>query len=409
MADTRHFSLDALRGFAVMGILMMNIIGFSMPMAAYVNPQSWGGTSGADFWAWALASILIDGKMRGIFSLLFGASILLIIERAEANELDATSVHFRRMGWLFLLGLMHFWFIWAGDILALYAICGVIAFGLRDMSPRMLVIAGAGLMLLNMVLWGITALEFHEARQAAQAASASADARERFQTILAAVGTDPATAKADVALHLGTYSEIVAARFGEGSGGLIGQLFAYGPETIGLMAWGMAFFKIGLLTGRWPSDTCLKAAGVAYSIGLPASAALIWAGARSGFDPLVMHDIFYVWSLPPRMAVMFGHLMLLLWLIQSTRAPWIDRVAAAGRMAFSNYIATSVLMTLFFYGYGLGFYGAMSRWRVYLVVPFVWVLMLAWSKPWLARCQYGPLEWLWRSLARWERQPFSRG
>ena len=409
MADTRHFSLDALRGFAVMGILMMNIIGFSMPMAAYVNPQSWGGSSGADFWAWALASILIDGKMRGLFSLLFGASMLLIVKRAEANELDAASIHFRRMGWLFLLGLMHFWFIWAGDILALYAICGVIAFGFKDMSPRILVIAGAGMMLLNMVLWGITALEFHEARQAAQAVSASADARDRFQTILAAIGADPATAKEDVALHLGTYSEIVSARVAEGSGGLIGQLFAYGPETIGLMAWGMAFFKIGVLTGRRPTGTYLKAAGVAYCIGLPASAALIWAGARSGFDPLVMNDIFYVWSVPPRMVVMFGHLMFLLWLIQSGRAPWIDLVAAAGRMAFSNYIATSILMTLFFYGYGLGLYGTLSRWQVYLVVPFVWVLMLTWSKPWLTRFRYGPLEWLWRSLARWERQPFSRG
>ncbi|MFM5913291.1 MAG: DUF418 domain-containing protein [Chakrabartia godavariana] len=406
MPQTRHPSLDILRGFAVMGILLMNIIGFAMPMSAYANPAVWGGASGADFWAWAIASVLIDGKMRGLFSLLFGASMLLVISRAEANGLDAASVHFRRMGWLFLFGLLHFCLIWAGDILALYALCGAFAFMLKDANPKTLLWLGAGLILFNMLLWGMTALEFHEARFEAQAISASEAARARYAEIIAALGApgDPGV-RADVMLQLGRYSEIAAARFVDGSGGLIAQVFAYGPETVGLMAWGMALLKSGILTGQWPARRCLKAALAAYAIGLPLSAALVWAGAASGFDPLTMNDIYYVWSVVPRMAMMIGHLMLLLALIGTTSASRLARVGAAGRIAFSNYILTSVLMTTLFYGYGGGLYGALSRAQVYLVVPLVWALMLAWSKPWLDRYRYGPLEWVWRSLARWKWQP----
>ena len=107
--------------------------------------------------------------------------------------------------------------------------------------------------------------------------------------------------------------------------------------------------------------------------------------------------------------MMLGHTMLLLWLIGRMKGILLDRVDAAGRAAFSNYIATSIVMTTIFYGYGLGLYGGLPRAAVYLVVPLMWLIMLLWSKPWLDRFQYGPLEWLWRSLARGQRQAFSKG
>jgi uncharacterized protein len=153
----------------------------------------------------------------------------------------------------------------------------------------------------------------------------------------------------------------------------------------------------------------LKMAAIAYAVGLPLSLLLVWAATSSNFDPLMMADIFYVGSLPPRMAMMIGHTMLLLWLIGRAKGVWLDRVVAAGRAAFSNYIATSLVMTTLFYGYGLGLYGSLHRTTVYFLVPPVWFLMLLWSKPWLDRYHYGPLEWLWRSSARGKRQPFSKG
>ena len=122
-----------------------------------------------------------------------------------------------------------------------------------------------------------------------------------------------------------------------------------------------------------------------------------------------MADIFYVGSLPPRMAVMLGHTMLLLWLINRMRGRLLERITATGRAAFSNYIATSIVMTTIFYGYGFGLYGSLPRAFVYLFVPPMWFAMLLWSKPWLDRFHHGPLEWLWRSLARGKRQPLNKG
>lgn len=406
MPPDRHLSLDALRGFAVMGILLMNIIGFSMPMAAYVNPAAWGGVDGPDFWAWVLAFVLIDGKMRGVFSLLFGASMLLVVERAERKGDDATSVHLLRMGWLFLFGLFHFCFIWSGDILALYAMCGAFTLSLRSLPARGLIWIGSAFMLLNMLLWGMTLLSVHDARFAAQTIGASAEARAKFTSILSELGASAGPGfNADIALHLGSYGALVSARMTEVLGGLVGQIFAYGPETVGLMAWGMALLKSGALTGGWTQARYLKVAAIAYAIGLPLCLLLVWAGVSSGFDPLIMSDIFYVGSLPARMAMMLGHTMLLLWVIGHLRGSALARVAAAGRMAFSNYIATSLVMTFVFYGYGLGLYSNLPRAQVYLFVPPMWLLMLLWSKPWLQRLQYGPLEWLWRSLARGALQP----
>jgi uncharacterized protein len=276
MPPLRHHSLDALRGFAVMGILLMNIIGFSMPMAAYVNPSAWGGTEGTDFWTWALAFVVVDGKMRGLFSLLFGASMLLVVERAEAKGEDPASVHLRRMGWLFVFGLIHFCFIWAGDILALYAMCGAFALSLRTLSVRGLIWIGLAFILLNLLLWGMTLLSVHDARFAAQTIGASSEARAEFTAILAELGASGGDGvRKDIALHLGSYFGLLESRLSDVLGGLVGQLFAYGPETIGLMAWGMAGLKSGALTGNWAQSRYLKAAAIAYAIGLPLSLMLV--------------------------------------------------------------------------------------------------------------------------------------
>src|SRR3954469_890664 len=123
-AEGRITTLDTIRGIAVMGIFSVNVIAFAMPEAAYFNPAAYGGTHGASLGIWVANYVLIDGKMRGLFSLLFGASTLLVIQRAEAEGLDPRRVHFRRMAWLLVFGLGHFFLLWYGDILTLYAIIG---------------------------------------------------------------------------------------------------------------------------------------------------------------------------------------------------------------------------------------------------------------------------------------------
>src|SRR5690606_9717683 len=139
-ASARYLELDGLRGFAVMGILAMNIVTFGMPEMAYISPEIFGGAEPGDLAAWLAAFVLFDGKMRGLFSLLFGASMMLTIARTEQSGADPAKVHYSRMGWLAVFGLAHFYFVWWGDILFLYAVSGAIAFLFRDKEPRNLII-----------------------------------------------------------------------------------------------------------------------------------------------------------------------------------------------------------------------------------------------------------------------------
>src|SRR2546426_4841590 len=115
--SARIFTLDLIRGVAVMGILAINITGFALPESAYSNPLSYGIHGAADRWSWLLGFLLVDGKMRGLFSFLFGASMLLVIQRADAAGQPSERIHFARMAWLLVFGLLHFYLIWWGDIL----------------------------------------------------------------------------------------------------------------------------------------------------------------------------------------------------------------------------------------------------------------------------------------------------
>lgn len=384
MTNERYQSLDAMRGMAVMGILLMNIISFSMPSDAYVNPVAYGGTTPADLGSWAAMFVLVDSKMRGLFTVLFGASMLLIYERAQAAGEDGAAVHRKRMIWLLGFGLAHYFFIWWGDILTLYAVCGL---------------AGMFLLLLDEAALKRTAILTIGGNFVLLAG-----------VILLLYGTsadklNPEDAAADLAIFSGSYWGIIRDRFGENLFDPVATLLMTGLETVGLMAIGMLLLRNGFLTGDWESERYRQTMTRAYLVGIPPSVALaawLWA---TGFDPLSMLGAFLVWSMPFRIAVTIGHAALAMLVIRRfARTRLIARVEAAGKAAFTNYIGTSVLMTALFYGYGFGLYGQLSRWQTYFVVLPVWAIILLWSKPWLARFRYGPLEWAWRSLARGKMQ-----
>src|SRR5262245_18477929 len=149
----RIFSLDVIRGVAVMGIFSVNIIAFAMIEAAYFNPPAYGGWHGENLGLWAVNMLVIDGKMRTLFSMLFGASTLLVIERAEAAGQSGPKVHIRRMLVLLCFGLLHYYLIWFGDILVLYATSGLIAFLFRRLPVYRLVALGAAFILGGMLLF----------------------------------------------------------------------------------------------------------------------------------------------------------------------------------------------------------------------------------------------------------------
>lgn len=178
LPTARIATLDIVRGVAVMGILAMNIVGFAMPDTAYLNPMAYGTNGPADLAAWVFSFILIDGKMRGLFSFLFGASLLLVVERAEANGQNPAEVHYSRMVWLLVFGLIHFYLVWWGDILSLYAPVGMIAYLFRHFSRRQLLHIGTFLILVQFALFALTALSFFQ-QEAAAAAPERARPRSR--------------------------------------------------------------------------------------------------------------------------------------------------------------------------------------------------------------------------------------
>jgi uncharacterized protein len=173
------------------------------------------------------------------------------------------------------------------------------------------------------------------------------------------------------------------------------------------MLLGMAGLRSGLLTGAWSRRAYVRGAGVGFGIGIPAAALVATIPIRHGFDTASVAMSTLVWSEPVRPVMILGWACLIVLALRPGGA-LTARVAAAGRMAFSNYLGTTLVCTTLFYGYGFGLYGRLSRAELYLVVAPVSALMLLWSRPWLARFRYGPLEWLWRSLARGRLQPMRK-
>jgi uncharacterized protein len=408
--EARIGSLDVIRGVAVMGIILMNIVSFALPEAAYLNPTAYGGDGVADKVSWALSFLLIDNKIRGLFSMLFGASMLLVYERAQARNGQGALAHRRRMVWLMAFGLFHFFFIWSGDILFLYGACGLIGMTLLvldvpSLRKVFIILLGVGFLLLTSSVIAMIFLKQSALHPGADAATLS-----DYRTLLHAIGPDGAMEmKKEISLYHGDYSAIARHRFVEGGGALFALILTFGPETIGLMGLGMLLLRNGFLTGDWTASAYAKTAIRCYIVGVVGLVPLLWLCIVSGFDPVTTVGIALAWSMPFRLAMMMGHAALILLVIkQHQNATVMAWIAATGRTAFSNYIGTSIIMTVIFYGYGLGLYGQLSRWQIYMLVPPLWILMLAWSKPWLTHFNYGPLEWLWRSLSRGQRQTFRR-
>ncbi len=403
----RHISLDALRGFAVMGILAMNIVAFAMPQWAYITPLAYGGDTTADRVAWLLSFIFIDGKMRGLFALLFGASMMLIIERAQANGESAQKVNFRRMAWLALFGLIHYFFIWFGDILFTYALTGCIAYLFCDWKPRRLIKWGLIIAGIGWLLWGAQFAGLQVLQTLANAPGASADVVKTYQEAMADPGFDFNIAT-ELAVHRGSYSDIVAYKF-EQWYVPFSQFLQSLPEILSLIMIGMAMKKNGFVAGEMDSNVYRKWALWLVILGLTLTTMIVMTVMMSGYNKIDALAAFMAWSAVPRFMLVIGYASLLIPLIcQFKDSALIARISATGQTAFSNYLGTSIVMTTIFYGYGFGLFGYVGRAQLWLFVISAWVIMLLWAQPWLKRFRYGPLEWLWRSLARFKLQPMLR-
>lgn len=401
-ATQRYLSLDVVRGIAVMGILLANMPAFALPGAAYFSPMAWGGHSGANVTAWLTTFVFVEGKMRGLFSFLFGASMLLIIERAAKQGESPARVHYSRMAVLFLFGVAHGYLIWWGDILSHYALVGAIAFLFARMRQEQLLAAA----LTGLVLTGIwNGLALYTLTESA--ARNTPDAIATWTEFSKGFGVpSPSWIANEIAAMRGAWTAEVAFRW-EHLDNPFALLKIFGIETLTAVLFGMWGYKSGFVTGSWDraayrkvAMTCLGTAWAAYLlIGLNTM--------LQGFDQRWVFFGSIVGTVPFRILGTIGYAALVILALRP--GGWLtERLTAVGKAAFTNYLGTSILVTAVFYGWGLGQFARWDRATIYLVPPVIWSIMLLWSKPWLERFRYGPFEWAWRSLSRLKLQPMRK-
>lgn len=408
-ATGRIETLDAVRGVAVMGILVLNIVEFAMPGYAYVDPYYYGGATGANWWVWAFNWVIADGKFRGLFTMMFGASTVLIAERARASGKSAAAVHYARMVTLLILGMIHAYLIWSGDILVLYSLCGMVAFIGWRWRTKTLLLVGVALLAFKL---GNGLLDYHAAyriKAAAEAPAASPAAKQRWATVVGQMTAPPEAIQPELDGFRGNYRDALNVRAPFTFFFQTNILPTYVVDTIALILIGMALFRTGFFSGGWSRAAYVRLAILAPLICIPLDIPLLLWLDRTRVSPATQlaTDAISLSVLRPPLAL--GYAAIVILFMQSGAARWLAvRLSAAGRMAFSNYLGTSLLCTTIFNGYGLGWFGYLERWQLYPVVFGVWALILLWSKPWLDRFAYGPFEWLWRSMARFKLQPMRK-
>jgi uncharacterized protein len=396
-AAERIDTLDFIRGLAVMGILAANIVAFGQPMMAYFTPGKFLVPAGdPDGWMWIAQFILVDGKMRGLFTLLFGAGMYLFMEKAWAR--GATRwLQAWRLVILLGFGLFHFYFIWFGDILSLYALVGLIVLACLKWSIKTQLWVGLAGYMLGVVFYAFTVFPWLVTGTALGDSSPEmAEMRDGMRAEMQSQIAEQAPV--NEAIASGDYAALVAHRIGEQGLEPFTNVFLFGFETLPLMLIGIALYRIGFFSGAIAREklvlwgwTGMIAGGLAHlAIGLLMQA--------DGFSPFGTQAAFLGMSALPRLWMVIGLAALLVAYAPSATGWLGDRVRAAGRAAFTNYLGTSVVMMFLFHGWALGLFGQLNRPQLYVVVVLAWVLMLAWSKPWLDRYRYGPLEWLWRCL-----------
>ncbi len=390
--------LDVLRGFALLGILLMNIQSFSMTGAAYFNPTSFGSLKGGDYWSWLLSHLLADQKFMTIFSMLFGAGVILMWQRAEHAGRRSGGLHYRRMIWVCVFGLAHAYLLWYGDVLFIYGVCGMLVYWFRRRTVRTLLILGLLSLAVSSGLYLMAGLSMQywppEAREGFASGIWSPPASKIDEEIAAYRGGWSAQMKVRVPAALSMHTQAF----------FFWALWRAG----GLMLIGMGMYKLGIFSGHRSLRFYWVLVGAGILVGLP----LVAYGVHRNFAEDWQPARFFLGS----QYNYWGSLLIsLAWIglvVIAYRQGWfshlMQRFAAVGRLAFSNYLLHTLICTTIFYGHGLGLFGDVSRTVQLLIVAGIWILQLGISPVWLRHFRYGPFEWIWRSLTYWERLSFSR-
>ena len=363
----------------------MNITSFSQISIAYMNPKIGGGLEGYNQYFHAFYYIFADTRFMSIFSILFGAGVVLFTQRIEAKGKRVNALHYKRMFWLLIFGLIHAYFIWAGDILVTYAICGILVFFFRKKSIQKLFILAVILFLvpisLNfMTYYGMPAVELESTfaffdPSAEEIASQTKAMRGSYLKQM--------PLRVDDAIQIQTIGFII-------------EMFW---RSCAMMFLGMILYRKGILSAEKSTVYYRKLMWVGFIPGLILSGIGLSQAYDFEWNAGYIMNIGANYKFVSGLFMALGYIGLVIWCYKKgILKKFQNRLQAAGRMAFTNYIGMSVICTLIFNGHGLGLFGMFDRLQQFLIVISVWVLILILSPLVLKNYRFGPLEWLWRKL-----------
>lgn len=420
-AEERISSLDVIRGFALLGILLMNIVGFGLP-SAYDDPTNAGGATGANLWVWIVMHILAEGKMRCLFSMVFGAGIILLTSRAEGRGEGASGadIYYRRNLWLGAFGFVHAYLLWQGEILYPYALCALALYAFRRMTPKGLIAIVAAMIVISagtvLFLGKETQKKIAEGKAAEAAKNTGAKltvdqegALRKWEDLRKELKPAPAEQEKTIRRWRGNAWEVIQVRAEHvWHWHSLAYYHYYNLDVLSMMLLGMALFKLGIFSGERSMRFYALMAGVGYLIGLSVNSYSAYRRVAADFDIVVSAYSAVTYDIG-RLSIALAHVGVLLVLVKAGVFPWLTRsLGAVGQLAFSNYVTHSVVCAFFFTGYGLRMYGRLERHQLYYVVGAIWVVQMIVSPIWLRHFHFGPAEWAWRSLTYWKKQPMRK-
>jgi uncharacterized protein len=421
-AADRIKTIDIIRGVALLGILMMNITGFGIHWSVYPELRT-GSQNTWDFITWSTREIYFSGTMRGLFSMLFGAGMILFTmnKKDVPNGTTVAEYYYRRLLWLVLFGVINaFVFLWWGDILYFYGLAGMVLYAFRKTSAKWLITLGLVAVFIGAFKNQLWYNEVRETRKHYKEAIAlekqkkplseeQKQAREEWPHF-EPNKPDQLQVQDDVKQLQGNYASVFNYYLPRNGNFETWNMYEGIWDSLSMMFIGMGLFVLGFFSNKWKTSSYFLSMCIGYAIGIPIAYSMFFTGqlGQNNFGQYV--DSYRVphWVLydTRRAFLAVGHASLIMLIFRSKVVPWLMKsLACVGQMAFTNYLMHSIICTLYFHGYGFGNFNKLSFHQLFYVVGAVWVFQMIFSVIWLKYFRFGPFEWLWRSLTYWKAQP----
>ena len=417
--------LDSLRGIAILGILLMNIPGFGLPEVQTSDPSVFNET-GINYKTWYVVDWALAGTQRAIFSMLFGAGMILFISRLEKrmNGMEPAIYFFRRQMWLLAFGLFNaFVLLWFWDILYAYAIFGMLLFVFYRKSPKALLILAFVCLVLMTVRENV---DLYRGKQVIKKGElvAKIDTTQTKLTVQqqddlgafngmkeeSSKGSKVKKAEKEIYAVRGDYASLYKVQSDKSVHVELYYTYFLAWDVLLFMFLGMAFFKTGVITGNASSKIYWLLFIGGLGLGLLLSHFNQKAVVDNHFSQYeYTKNVSFNFYQVQRMLRSLGFFGLIMLMYRSGFFKWFFAIfCPVGQMAFTNYLMQSLIGALFFYGIGLNYFGKLERYELYIYTGVVWIIEIIWSHIWLRYFRFGPLEWLWRSLTYWKKQPFKK-